>query len=94
MRCRHESADADHRGGYRDGGSPEALDVSRGMTLAGLLLETAEGESANGESIAAQIAEFDRRKAEATAGNVVPHAEVVRWLETWGTTSIRPWRGK
>lgn len=74
--------------------SLEALAVKRGMTLAELLAEFVEGESENGESITAQVAELERRKADTTAGNVVPHAEIVRWLETWGTPSYRPWPGK
>ena len=74
--------------------SLEALAVKRGMTLAELLAEFVEGESEKGESITAQVAELERRKADKTAGNVVPHAEIVRWLETWGTPSYRPWPGK
>jgi predicted transcriptional regulator len=40
-----------------------------------------------------EIAELDRRWAAIEAGEAtVPHDEVVRWLETWGTPAFRPWR--
>jgi predicted transcriptional regulator len=39
-----------------------------------------------------EIAELDRRWAAIEAGEAtVPHIEVVRWLETWGTPAFRPW---
>ena len=38
------------------------------------------------------IAELDRRWSAAEAGRVtVPHADVERWLRTWGTPEFRPW---
>jgi predicted transcriptional regulator len=40
-----------------------------------------------------EIAELDRRWAAIEAGEAtIPHDEVVRWLETWGTPAFRPWR--
>ncbi len=40
-----------------------------------------------------ELAELDRRWAAIEAGEAtVPHDEVVRWLETWGTPAFRPWR--
>ena len=40
----------------------------------------------------AVIAELDRRWAEVEAGRAtVPHADVERWLRTWGTPEFRPW---
>jgi predicted transcriptional regulator len=40
-----------------------------------------------------EIAELDRRWAAIEAGEAtVPHDEVVRWLQTWGTPAFRPWR--
>jgi len=39
------------------------------------------------------IAELDRRWAAIEGGEAtVPHEEVVKWLETWGTPAFRPWR--
>jgi hypothetical protein len=37
-----------------------------------------------------QLAELDRRWKSVEAGaKTVPHEEVVRWLETWGTQAYR-----
>ena len=39
------------------------------------------------------IAELDRRWMKIEAGErTVPHADVVRWLRTWGTPDFKPWR--
>lgn len=42
----------------------------------------------------ADIAELDRQWAEIESGVVstVPHEQVARWLETWGTAAFRPWQ--
>jgi predicted transcriptional regulator len=38
------------------------------------------------------IAELDRRWAKTEAGReTVPHADVERWLRTWGTPEFRAW---
>jgi predicted transcriptional regulator len=40
----------------------------------------------------ASLAELDRRWAAVAGGEAtVPHAEVERWLQTWGTPDFRPW---
>jgi predicted transcriptional regulator len=40
-----------------------------------------------------ELPELERRWAAIEAGEAtVPHDEVVRWLETWGTPAFRPWR--
>jgi predicted transcriptional regulator len=40
-----------------------------------------------------ELAELDRRWAAIEAGEAtVPHEEVVRWLETWGSPTFTPWR--
>jgi predicted transcriptional regulator len=40
----------------------------------------------------AALAELDRRWAKIDAdGKTVPHADVERWLRTWGTPDFRPW---
>jgi predicted transcriptional regulator len=39
------------------------------------------------------LAELERRWAAVQAGEkTVPNDAVVRWLETWGSPSFRPWR--
>ena len=39
------------------------------------------------------LAALDRQWAAIKSGErTVPHEEVARWLETWGTPAFRPWR--
>jgi len=41
---------------------------------------------------AAELAELDRRWAAIEGGEpTVPHEEVARWPETWGTPAFKPW---
>jgi predicted transcriptional regulator len=40
----------------------------------------------------ADCSELDRQWAAIEAGEpTVPHEQVARWLETWGTPDFRPW---
>jgi predicted transcriptional regulator len=40
------------------------------------------------------VAELDHRWAAVKAGEpTVPHDDVARWLESWGTPAFKPWRG-
>jgi predicted transcriptional regulator len=39
-----------------------------------------------------QIAELDRRWRAIEAGEAtIPHEDVVRWAQTWGTPAFKPW---
>jgi len=38
----------------------------------------------------AEAASIARARADVAAGRVVPHAEVVKWLKTWGTPEEGP----
>jgi predicted transcriptional regulator len=39
-----------------------------------------------------EIAELDRQWAAIESGEpTIPHDQVVRWLETWGTPAFKPW---
>ncbi len=41
------------------------------------------------------IAELDRRWAAVKKGQAtVPHADVVRWLDSWGTPAFRAWSSR
>lgn len=63
----------------------------RGVTVPQLLADIA-AESGSLAVDPEEIAELDRRWAAVEAGGAtVPHDEVVRWLETWGTSAFRPW---
>jgi predicted transcriptional regulator len=65
--------------------------AERGVTVAQFLADIAM-ESGPVTVDSEEIAELDRRWAAIEAGEAtVPHDEVVRWLETWGTPAFRPW---
>jgi predicted transcriptional regulator len=70
----------------------KARAAERGITVVELLAEVARD---NGPVVvdAADIAELDRRSAKIEAGEAtMVHADVVRWLDTWGTPAFKPWR--
>jgi predicted transcriptional regulator len=65
--------------------------AERGVSVAQFLADIAV-ESGQVKVDSEEIAELDRRWAAIEAGEAtVPHHEVVRWLETWGTPAFRPW---
>jgi predicted transcriptional regulator len=73
-----------------DGATAAALKeraAERGVSVAALVAELvplAIGDEA--------IAELDRRWAAIESGQpTVPHAEVERWLRSWGSPDFRPW---
>jgi predicted transcriptional regulator len=69
----------------------KARAAERGVTVAEFLANIAI-ESGPVTVDPEEIAELDRRWAAIEAGEpAVPHDEVVRWLETWGTPAFRPW---
>ena len=64
--------------------------ADRGITVAELIAELVPAAAD-----APAVAELERRwKAVQAGGETVPHPDVVRWLDTWGTPSFRPWRGR
>ncbi len=64
--------------------------AERGVSVSQLVAELvplAAGDAA--------IAELDRRWAAIERGEeTVPHADVERWLKTWGTAEFRPWNNR
>jgi predicted transcriptional regulator len=70
----------------------KARAAERGVSVAQFLADVAV-ESGAAAVDPKEIAELDRRWAAIEGGEAtVPHDEVVRWLETWGTPAFRPWR--
>jgi predicted transcriptional regulator len=73
----------------------ETLEVraaARGVSVSDLVAEFIARDDAPLAIDADQIAELDRRWAAVeTGGAVVPHDEVVHWLQTWGTPAFKPW---
>ncbi len=68
--------------------------AERGISVAQLLAEIAR-ESASVTADVEDLAELDRRWARVEAGEAtVPHDDVVRWLDTWGTSAFKPLRNR
>ena len=67
----------------------------RGLTVPDLLAEFASEDRVPLDVAQEQIAELDRRWLAVEGGDaIVPHDQLVRWLETWGTPAFKPWRDK
>jgi hypothetical protein len=70
----------------------KARAADRGISVAELLNELAS-QSGPVAADPSDIAELDRRWAKNKAGGkTVQNADVVRWLETWGSPDFKPWR--
>ena len=62
----------------------------RGLTVPELVAELVTLEAGSVDADAADIAELDRRwNAFEAQGSVAASDDVVRWLQTWGTTTFR-----
>ena len=73
----------------------EARAAERGLSVSELLTEMTALQERPAALSSAEIAELDRQWAAVKAGEpTVPHDEVVRWLQTWGTPAFRPWQNR
>ena len=73
----------------------EARAAARGMSVSDLVAQLAVLEAESPAADANQLAELDRRWQAVEGGQTtVPHDQVVRWLETWGTPAFRRWRDR
>lgn len=69
----------------------KARAAERGVSVARFVAELVNHESAPLAVDSDEIAELDRRWTKVQVGDAtVPHDEVVRWLDTWGTPAYRP----
>jgi hypothetical protein len=69
--------------------------AEQGVTVPDLLAAFAGEQRAPVPAASEEIAELDRRWAAVRdQPTTVPHGEVVRWLETWGTQAFKPWRSQ
>ena len=79
-----------------DAATAEALHVratARGITVRELVAELVAFVDAQVSPDDSEIAELDWRWSAIEAGEpTVPHEQVARWLETWGTPAFKPWR--
>ena len=73
----------------------EARAAERGLSVSELLTEMTALQERPAALSSEEIAELDRQWAAVKAGEpTVPHEEVVRWLQTWGTPAFRPWQNR
>ena len=73
----------------------QARATQRGLTISSLVTELVNLEAAPVTVDSGEILELDRRWAAVEAGETtVPNANVVRWLETWGTPAFKPWQAR
>jgi hypothetical protein len=73
----------------------ETRAAEAGLSVPELLAEMVALHIAPVEAPFAELAVLDRQWAAISASEpTVPHEDVVRWLETWGTPGFRPWRDK
>ncbi len=81
-----------------DGDTAAALETraaEAGMSVSELLAEIVARQSKPADAPPADVAELDRQWAAIKAGEpTTPHADVVRWLDTWGTPGFRPWAAR
>jgi predicted transcriptional regulator len=70
----------------------ESRAAERGLSVSDLVAEMTAIHGTAAVSRRDEIAELDRQWKAIKAGKAtVPHETVVRWLQTWGTPSYRPW---
>jgi predicted transcriptional regulator len=71
----------------------ESRAAEAGVSVSDLLAELVAHRAAPADVAPADIAALDRQWAAIKSGEpTVPHDEVVRWLDTWGTPDFRPWK--
>jgi plasmid stability protein len=66
-----------------------------GLSVRELLAEMVCLEKAPAKLSGGELRDLDRQWAAIKAGEpTVAHDDVVRWLDTWGTSAFRPWKGQ
>jgi predicted transcriptional regulator len=69
--------------------------AERGVSISQLVTELVALDAASSAIEPEDIAELDRRWAKVESGTAtVPHDDVVRWLDSWGTPAFRSWRDR
>jgi len=73
----------------------ESRSAERGLSVSDLIAEMTAIHGAATDLPRDEIAELDRQWRAIKSGEAtVPHERVVRWLQTWGTPSYRPWNNR
>jgi len=72
----------------------ESRAAEAGLSVRELLAEMI-AESGASRLSSAEMTELDRQWEAIKAGEpTVAHDDVVRWLDTWGTSGFRPWKDR
>ncbi|MFL5046307.1 MAG: hypothetical protein ACJ8EA_15845 [Xanthobacteraceae bacterium] len=70
----------------------EAQAAARGVTIGQVVADLVAFIDPQVPADAEELAELDRQWAAIEAGEpTIPHEQVARWLETWGTPAFKPW---
>lgn len=70
----------------------ESRAADAGLSVSQLLADWAAPQRESAAVSADDLAELDRQWTAIKAGEpTMPHQDVVRWLDTWGTPAFRPW---
>jgi hypothetical protein len=97
LSTRHRSMNVKVRRIEIDEATAEALEAraaEAGLSVRELLAEMVTVNSASQLS-SAELVELDREWDAIKAGEpTIAHDDVVRWLDTWGTSGFRPWKGR
>jgi predicted transcriptional regulator len=73
----------------------ETRATEAGLSVSELLADLVARRSEPAEASPADLAELDRQWAAIKAGEpTVPHEDIVRWLDTWGTSRFKPWNSR
>jgi predicted transcriptional regulator len=73
----------------------EARAAAVGLSVRELLAQMVALDDAAVKLSPEETADLDRQWAGIKAGEpIIAHEDVVRWLDTWGTTSFRSWKDR
>jgi predicted transcriptional regulator len=70
----------------------ESRAAEQGLSVPELVAELAQSAAEPLVLADKEIAELDRLWSAAKDDQLVPHTDVVRWLQTWGTPAFKLWR--
>jgi len=68
--------------------------AEQGLSVPELVAELAQDASEPAVLPDEDIIELDRRWEAAKNDDLVAHADVARWLQSWGTRAFKPWRDR
>ena len=73
----------------------EARAAAAGVSVSELIAQLVSLAGGSAKVPSEELDDLDRQWAAIKAGQpTVAHNDVVRWLDTWGTPSFRPWQSQ